>query len=115
MINHFVIFLLCFCFLTGCASGFKQCKQEEYQVIAYGETKDTSLFIKYSTRTGQSWFLADEWQPIPDDEVLLESKYVIKVVSMPDRMYTAVRLDTVSGKSWSAINNRWVEIKTKNE
>lgn len=112
------LLVICICFLvlaTGCASVVGQLKQDPYAVVTYGSTEDTTIFIKYSTTTGQAWILADEWQPISDNETLPESKYVIKVVSMPGRIFTAVRFDTISGRSWTAINNRWAELKTKQE
>ena len=113
MRKTFVVFIVSSLFFTGCSSGFYQVQQDPYKIISYGSSEDTSLFIKYSTYTGQAWILSDGWLPIPDDEVLPESKYVIKVVSMAEHRYTAVRIDTITGRSWSSINNRWVEIKTK--
>jgi hypothetical protein len=113
MRKYFVFFMVSSFFFIGCSSGFYQVRQDPYEIISYGSSEDTSLFIKYSTYTGQAWILSDGWLPIPDDEVLPESKYVIKVVSMAEHRYTAVRIDTISGRSWSSINNRWVEIKTK--
>jgi hypothetical protein len=78
---------------------------------------DRVKILPYSLNTqriqGQAWILSDGWLPIPDDEVLPESKYVIKVVSMAEHRYIAVRIDTITVRSWSSINNRWVEIKTK--
>ena len=111
----FVIFILSLILLMGCSSTFKQIQQDQFKVISYGSSEDTSVFIKYSIYTGQAWILTDGWQPIPDDETLPKSKYSIKVVSMAGHRYSAVRIDTVSGRSWSSISNRWVEIKTKKE
>jgi hypothetical protein len=113
MRKSFLFFIVSSLFLAGCSSGFYQVRQDPYEIISYGTSEDTSLFIKYSTYTGQAWILSEGWLLIPDDEVLPESKYVIKVVSMAEQRYTAVRIDTITGRSWSSISNRWVEIKTK--
>jgi hypothetical protein len=91
MRKSLVFFIVSSLFFTGCSSGFYQARQDPYEIISYGSSEDTSLFIKYSTYTGQAWILSDGWLPTPDDEVLPESKYVIKVVSMAEHRYTAVR------------------------
>ena len=108
-----VIFILSLVFLMSCSSAFKQIQKDAYEVITYGSSEDTAIFIKYSTITGQAWILADVWEPIPDDEELPDSRYQIKVVTVGGRKYTAVRIDTNTGRSWSSIDNRWVEIKTE--
>lgn len=115
MIRKIVPFVLIALILTGCSWTPKQMQQDPYEVISCGTSDDTSLFIKYSTYTGEAWILSDKWMQIPDDEKLPESKYVIKVVSMAGHRYAAIRIDTVTGRSWSAINNRWVEIKSKDQ
>ncbi len=108
--------MLSLVFLAGCSSAFKQVQQNPYEVISGGSTTESYLFMKYSRSTGQTWFLiAEGWQPITDDEVLPKSNYMVKVLSLEDYRYSAIRIDTATGQSWSSINNRWVELVTKNE
>ncbi len=114
--KRFVIFMLSLVFLAGCSSAFKQVQQNPYEVISDGSTRESYLFVKYSRSTGQTWILTVKgWQPITDDEVLPKSNYMVKIVSLEDYRYSAIRINTATGQSWSSINNRWVELVTKKE
>jgi hypothetical protein len=94
---------------SGCASIPQPSGLYEIELVPlhHNETRH----IKYNKSTGEAWWSSNTtWKKIKEEGAVSRSIYEIKVVST-GKSWRAIRIDTVSGKTWKNSKGRWVAFK----
>ena len=111
-------FLLPFLLIVSCSSFANQ--QYKYHAIAVGNVQEWNI-VRYQTETGRAWYIgSDGFVEIRDERKVPISVYDFSVTntvdvkasgSAPDFNWQLIRINTNTGETWWASDNRWIKVK----
>jgi hypothetical protein len=102
-----VLLILIVLLATGCASTAKQIGVYDLEIVSLNDGGDTR-HIKYNKLSGEVWWASNTtWKKIQEQGGIPESIYKVRLVSTGNS-WRAIRIDTVSGKTWKNSKGKWV-------
>lgn len=107
---HSLVILLVSWFLIPAPHNVWASKSGPYELSACSYKNNTkAVILKLNKNNGKSWILNNKsWEAIAEKTALPSSVYKIMIMPLGQGWF-AVRIDTLSGKTWKLKKGIWVE------